>query len=532
MSLLNILFYVLVCYYAIRCVKKMNKETLCFGVTQVTSIKMYFYYLIFSFALSVFALVRTSIWVKDHSSKSEFNDSKFAKSSAPVGGKGSEADFYVMTVIYLSANVTMIFLTLGALYLTYQLNEILKVQMRERDMRLGTDVGQKLTIFPGFAVISSYDHPKVNRLMTVQLRIAFAFSALQIIVAVFSGVSFHKLDVILSSINIFFYAMSLRCAIRCVKKTNKLAWCFFVTQVPSIKMYSYYLYMSFFLTIFGFVRICLWISSNNSHRKYNNSKFAQQSGPAGGSNSFQEFVAIAVMYVFVYCCFSFISLYQMYIAHVLNKILAQEQRDTDAVMGNPHCAEQKLTIVMGFAVMSAYPSPEVNTLGQQVIRLSFGVTVVQVGMAIFESVSNYAVDYVLAIVNILFYLGTLRYCIRLMTKKNKDSRLYGLGWTLSSAQMYLILLGFALTLTVVGLVRTVVWVGMNASYRSYNDSKFSKVVGPAGGEDSESEFAVLAASWIAMYCLLVVCILAQFFLTSKLSHLLVKQILPVNEPIG
>lgn len=528
LSLLNILFYILVLRYAIRTVKKMNKETLCFGVTQVTSIKMYYYYLLFTLLFTLFGIVRLGFWIRDHSRKEDaLGDNIFTDGTAQAGGKGSVADFWLMATIYMISYAVMLVLNVISLILTYQLNEVLKLQIRDAEMAIGGDVGQKLSIFPGFAVQSSYDHPKVNRLMTTQLRIAFCFSSVQIIVAIVGGVSFEPIDVVLSAANIFLYGMSLRYAIRCVKKMNKLAWCLCIVQVTSIKMYAYYLYLSFVFTIFGFVRIIFWIKSNASYSKYNESKFAQESGPAGGSNSYNEFVAIAVMYCILYSVFSVLSLYQMYVAHVINKILAQEYRDSEAALGN--VLGDKLTIAPGFAVVSGYSNIEVNTVGQVMIRMSFWMCAAQIGMAVFEGISEYAIDIILALFNIVFFLCTLRYSIRIIQKKNKDVVFVG-GFTTSSMKMYLGLLIVSLGITIAGFVRVVYWVGVNVSYKKYNDSKFSGSIGGRAGENSEGEFVILSSIWICVYCVIILSILAQIYTTNRLNHLLTGQVMPMNIP--
>lgn len=528
LSIFNIIFYILVLRYAIRTVKKMNKETLCFGVTQVTSLKMYFYYLLFTLLFTLFGIVRLGFWIRDHSRKEDaIGDSAYAEGTSNVGGKGSVADFWLMATIYMIAYAVMIILNLLSLILTYQLNEILKLQIRHSEMAIGGDLGQKLTIFPGFAVQSSYDHPKVNRLMTTQLRIAFCFSAVQIIVAIVGGVSFEPIDTTLSAVNIFLYAMSLRYAIRCVKKMNKLAWCLCIVQVTSIKMYAYYLYLSFLFTIFGFVRVVLWIKSHASYDKYNNSKFAQESGPAGGTNSYSEFVAIAVIYCILYSAFCLFSLYQMYVAHVINKILAQDFRDSEAALG--HVLGDKLTIVPGFAVVSAYSSAEVNTLGQVMIRMSFWMCLAQIGMAFFEGFSEYTVDIILAVINIVFFLFTLRYSIRIIQKKNKEVIFVG-GYKTSSMKMYVGLLFLSLALTISGFVRVIYWVGVNASYKKYNDSMFSGSIGGQSTENSEGGFVVLSSIWISAYCVVILSILAQIYTANRLNSMLYGQVIPTNIP--
>eukprot|EP00603_Paraphysomonas_imperforata_P015522 CAMPEP_0114475094 /NCGR_PEP_ID=MMETSP0104-20121206/13946_1 /TAXON_ID=37642 ORGANISM="Paraphysomonas imperforata, Strain PA2" /NCGR_SAMPLE_ID=MMETSP0104 /ASSEMBLY_ACC=CAM_ASM_000202 /LENGTH=573 /DNA_ID=CAMNT_0001649551 /DNA_START=19 /DNA_END=1737 /DNA_ORIENTATION=+ len=492
LSLLSIVFYLLVLRYAIRTVKKMNKETLCFGVTNVTSVKMYFYYLIFTFAIIIFGVIRLAFWIKYHSRKPDvLGDNTFADGSGHAGGKGSVADFWLMASIYMGSYLVLSVLNLLSLILTYQLNEILKRQLQSEELALGVDAGTKLTIFPFFAVKSSYDHPKVNRLMTTQLRIAFVFSFIQIVIAIVGGVSFQPIDAVLSTVNVFFYLMSLRYAIRCVKKMNKLAWCFFIVQVTSIKMYAYYLYLSFLFTIFGFVRVILWIRSHASYSKYNDSKFAKESGPAGGTNSYNEFVAIAVMYCIIYSMFLIVNLYQMYVAHVINKILAQEYRDQEALLG--HVLGDKLTIVPGFAITSGYSNIEVNTVGQVVIRMSFWMCLAQIGMAVFEGISEYTLDIMLSLFNIVFYLASLRYAIRVIQKKNKEVNFC--GHTTSSMKTYLCLLFISLIMTIVGFIRVINWVAQNTSYKRYNDSKFSGSIGGRGGEDSESEFTILASVW-------------------------------------
>jgi hypothetical protein len=527
LSLLSIMFYLLVLRYAIRTVKKMNKETLCFGVTNVTSVKMYFYYLIFTLAIIIFGIIRLAFWIKYHSRKPDvIGNNAFAEGSGNAGGKGSIADFWLMACIYIGSYLILIVLNVLSLILTYQLNEILKQHILQQELAIGADVGRKLTIFPFFAVRSSYDHPKVNRLMTTQLRIAFIFSAVQIVIAIVGGVSFEPIDTVMSTINIFFYGMSLRYAIRCVKKMNKLAWCFYIVQVPSIKMYAYYLYLSFLFTVFGFFRIIIWIKSHASYSKYNDSKFAKESGPAGGNKSYNEFVGIAVAYCIIYSVFCLLSLYQMYIAHVINKILAGELRDQQASLGN--VMGDKLTIVPGFAITSGYSSVDVNTLGQVVIRMSFWMCVAQIGMAIFEGISEYAIDIILSVFNIVFYIASLRYAIRVIQKKNKEVDI--LGFKTTSMKMYMSLLLISLGLTIVGFIRVINWVAQNTSYKRYNDSKFSGSIGGRGGEDSESEFTILSSIWLSVYCFIILCIFAQIYATNRLSHLLSGQVIPMNIP--
>jgi hypothetical protein len=521
------MFYLLVLRYAIRTVKKMNKETLCFGVTNVTSVKMYFYYLIFTLAIIIFGIIRLAFWIKYHSRKPDMiGNNAFAEGSGHAGGKGSVADFWLMACIYMGSYLILIVLNVLSLILTYQLNEILKQHILQQELAIGADVGRKLTIFPFFAVRSSYDHPKVNRLMTTQLRIAFIFSAVQIVIAIVGGVSFEPIDTVMSTINIFFYGMSLRYAIRCVKKMNKLAWCFYIVQVPSIKMYAYYLYLSFLFTVFGFFRIIIWIKSHASYSKYNDSKFAKESGPAGGNKSYNEFVGIAVAYCIIYSVFCLLSLYQMYIAHVINKILAGELRDQQASLGN--VMGDKLTIVPGFAITSGFSSVDVNTLGQVVIRMSFWMCVAQIGMAIFEGISEYAIDIILSVFNIVFYIASLRYAIRVIQKKNKEVDI--MGFKTTSMKMYMSLLLISLGLTIVGFIRVINWVAQNTSYKRYNDSKFSGSIGGRGGEDSESEFTILSSIWLSVYCFIILCIFAQIYATNRLSHLLSGQVIPMNIP--
>jgi hypothetical protein len=527
LSLLSIMFYLLVLRYAIRTVKKMNKETLCFGVTNVTSVKMYFYYLIFTLAIIIFGIIRLAFWIKYHSRKPDMiGNNAFAEGSGHAGGKGSVADFWLMACIYMGSYLILIVLNVLSLILTYQLNEILKQHILQQELAIGADVGRKLTIFPFFAVRSSYDHPKVNRLMTTQLRIAFIFSAVQIVIAIVGGVSFEPIDTVMSTINIFFYGMSLRYAIRCVKKMNKLAWCFYIVQVPSIKMYAYYLYLSFLFTVFGFFRIIIWIKSHASYSKYNDSKFAKESGPAGGNKSYNEFVGIAVAYCIIYSVFCLLNLYQMYIAHVINKILAGELRDQQASLGN--VMGDKLTIVPGFAITSGFSSVDVNTLGQVVIRMSFWMCVAQIGMAIFEGISEYAIDIILSVFNIVFYIASLRYAIRVIQKKNKEVDI--MGFKTTSMKMYMSLLLISLGLTIVGFIRVINWVAQNTSYKRYNDSKFSGSIGGRGGEDSESEFTILSSIWLSVYCFIILCIFAQIYATNRLSHLLSGQVIPMNIP--
>ena len=527
MSLLAILFYLLICRYAIRCVKKMNKQTLCFGVTQVTSLKMYFYYLIFTFLFTVFSIIRLAFWIKYHSRKKEFNDSKWAKSTSNVGGKGSVADFWLMAVIYMCSYLVMILLNLTTLFLTYQLDEELKREIRDEELALGANLGQKLVIFPWFSVRSSYDHPKVNRLMTTQLRIAFVFASVQIVIAVLGGVSFSAVDTVFSTLNIIFYSMCLRYAIRCVKKMNKLAWCFCIVKVPSIKMYSYYLYISFLVSLFGFVRIILWIKSHASYSKYNDSKFAKESGPAGGTGSYNEFVAISVLYCIVYSILLVVNLYQMYVAHVLNKILAQEFRDSQAALGQ--VIGQKLTIFPGFAIHSAYSSPDINTLGQQVLRMSFWMCVIQIAIAIVKGLSEYLIDIIVALVNVVFFLGCLRYSIRVIAKKNKTVKI-GENFVISSMQMYILLLFLSLALTVVGFVRVILWVHQNSTRDKYVESQFSGIVGGRSGKGTESDYFILASIFLTVYSIVIISILAQLHTAKKLSRLMSGQVIPINTP--
>ena len=528
LSLLNILIYLLILRYAIRTVKKMNKETLCFGVTHVTSLKMYFYYLIITLLVSFFGVVRLGFWISTHSRQPDpLGDSFFTDGTGNAGGKGSVADFWLMASIYMGSYLVLIVLNLFSLVLTYRLNEILKVQIRDEELALGANVGRKLVIFPGFSVRSSYDHPKVNRLMTTQLRIAFGTSIVQIVIAFVGGVSFETVDTVLSTVNIFFYAMTLRYALRCVKKMNKLAWCFLITKVTSIKMYSYYVYLAFIFTVFGFFRAILWIRSHDSRSKYNDSKFARESGPAGGANSYSEFLAIALLYCIIYSVICVLNLYQMYVAHVIHKILAMEYRESEAALG--HVIGNKLTVVPGcFTIISGYSNPEVNTQGQMVIRMAFWMCLSQIGMAVFEGISEYAHDIILGIVNIVFYLGCLRYAIRVIEKKNKEVNFYFFKTT--SVKMYLGLLFLSLAMTIGGFYRVIYWVAVNRARKRYNDSKFSGSIGGQGGEDSESEFVILSSVWLSVYVFIIFCIIAQIYATNRLSSMVSNQIVPLNLP--
>jgi len=74
------------------------------------------------------------------------------------------------------------------------------------------------------------------------------------------------------------------------------------------------------------------------------------------------------------------------------------------------------------------------------------------------------------------------------------------------------------------------WVAQNTSYKRYNDSKFSGSIGGRGGEDSESEFTILASVWLSVYCFIIFCIFAQIQTTNRLNRLINGQVLPMNFP--
>mmetsp|Transcript_17642 Transcript_17642/g.29550 ORF Transcript_17642/g.29550 Transcript_17642/m.29550 type:complete len:101 (-) Transcript_17642:352-654(-) len=95
---------------------------------------------------------------------------------------------------------------------------------------------------------------------------------------------------------------------------------------------------------------------------------------------------------------------------------------------------------------------------------------------------------------------------------------------------YLCLLFISLIMTIVGFIRVINWVAQNTSYKRYNDSKFSGSIGGRGGEDSESEFTILASVWLSVYCFIIFCIFAQIQTTNRLNRLINGQVLPMNFP--
>lgn len=294
-NVLAVVFYLCVLRLAIRCVRKRNKKTMCFGITEVTSLKMYIWYLYLTLMALAFGLIRFCVWVATVRTIKEFNDTGLARSSSVIGGDNSTAEYTALVAVYVVVYLFMIIMNIGLILFAQQLNDIIKRELKAEQRAAGIVI-TKLKIFPGFHLITSYNEDEINELSTKVIRIGFALSGVQIVRAAISFFSWQTADIVVSLFNIFFYILVIRYAIRMVKKMNKAT---LLCGVSSLTMYIYCLYASFALVIFGLVRFILWVKDVRTKEEVNDSKFAQSS-PVGGRDVVAEYTAVVVVYLIVF----------------------------------------------------------------------------------------------------------------------------------------------------------------------------------------------------------------------------------------
>lgn len=314
-NILAVAFYLLVLRLAIRCVRKRNKRTLCFGITEVTSLKMYVWYLHITLAFLCFGLIRFCIWVATTRTKQDFDDSGLARSSEIIGGANTIVEYTAIVVVYIVVYVTMIIMNIVQILYANKLNEIIKMELKAEQRAAGIVIA-KLKIFPGFHLITSYKDDEINDLSTKVIRIGIVLSIIQIVRATISFFSWQTIDVIISLINILFYIIVIRYAIRMVKKMNKST---LLCAIPSLSMYIYCLYISLILVLFGLIRFIMWVKDVRTKKEVNDSKFAQSS-PVGGRNVVAEYTAVVAVYLIVFAVMLVLNFVALAYAFRLQKV--------------------------------------------------------------------------------------------------------------------------------------------------------------------------------------------------------------------
>jgi hypothetical protein len=381
------------------------------------------------------------------------------------------------------------------------------------------DVGIQLDIFPGLHFQSAYEDENINAYSTHIIRLALIMTIVQIAVAIMGCFSYETSDIVVNMFTMAFYILALRLCIRCVRKRNKQTMCFGITEVTSLKMYIYYLYLSLAGLLYGLIRFIIWITQTRTVGDFNDSGLARSSAVIGGDNTVAEYTAIVVITLFVYASMILMNFLQILYAHSLNDIIKKEIKDQQRAAG---IVINKLRIFPGFHLISSYTDPEVMVQSTKVIRIGFALSIIQIVRAAIAFFSWGVVDIVISLINIAFYFLVIRYAIRMVKKLNKATLFLGI----SSLQMYINCLFVSIGLVLFGFIRFILWVKDVRSKEEVNDSKFAQS-SPVGGRDVVAEYTAVVVVYIIIFTIMFILNIAALFAAFRLKKIFTMHVVPL-----